>query len=284
MAKSLPPLTWFRSFEASARYLSFTAAAEEIGLTQSAVSQQVKSLETRLGVPLFVRRPRGLMLTDDGRRLLPQVGAALEALADAANAFDTAPAENLLTVAASVSVAHWVIAPHLPDFTARHPDVRARFLSAIWPDDFHSARADVEIRFGSTKQVGENAERLRPNRLVALKSPMLTGALRDLPLIETVGTSSGWRAWADRIGGASRPTFYADTYGMALQLAAQGNGVALVSELLAGHAIQSGLIARAHGASIPCPEGYFLSTKESNPAASRFREWFLDQLPTPSQD
>jgi len=278
MAKSLPPLTWFRSFEAAARHLSFTAAAEEIGLTQSAVSQQVKSLELRLRVPLFVRQARGLMLTDDGRRLLPEISAALDALAGAASRFEAGPVENLLTVATSVSVAQWVIAPRLPDFTARHPNIRLRLLSAIWPDDFHSARADVEIRFGSSKQAGRNAEPLQPNNLIALKSPALAGTLDTLPLIETVGTSSGWRAWSDKVGGHRKPSLFADTYGMALQLAAHGNGVALVSAVLAGHAIQTGVVERAHSASIPSQEGYFLSIAEPSNAASQFRAWFLEQL------
>lgn len=279
MAKSLPPLTWFRAFEAAARHLSFTAAAQEIGLTQSAVSQHVKSLEMRLRVTLFVRRARGLSLTDEGRRLLPQVGAALETLAAAASSFDAAPTENLLTVATSVSVAQWVIAPQLPDFTARHPTARVRFLSAIWPDDFNTARADVEIRFGSEKQVGKNADLLKPNRLVALKSPQLVGDLDDLPLIEAVGTSDGWRAWAEKIGGEPHPVIFADSYGMALQMAAHDNGVALASELLATHALQTGLLARAHPASIPCQEGYFLSIDETKPIASQFRAWLLANLP-----
>jgi DNA-binding transcriptional LysR family regulator len=278
MAKSLPPLTWFRSFEAAARHLSFTAAAEEIGLTQSAVSQQVKSLELRLRVPLFVRQARGLMLTDDGRRLLPEISAALDALAGAASRFEAGPVENLLTVATSVSVAQWVIAPRLPDFTARHPYIRLRLLSAIWPDDFHSARADIEIRFGSSKQAGQNAEPLTPNNLIALKSPDLAGTLDSLPLIEAVGTSGGWRAWSDKVGGHRQPSLFADTYGMALQLAAHGNGVALVSAVLAGHAIQSGVVERAHPASIPSQEGYYLSIAEPSPEASQFRAWFLEQL------
>lgn len=278
MAKSLPPLTWFRSFEAAARHLSFTAAAEEIGLTQSAVSQQVKSLELRLRVPLFVRQARGLMLTDDGRRLLPEISTALDALAGAASRFEAGPVENLLTVATSVSVAQWVIAPRLPDFTARHPNIRLRLLSAIWPDDFHSARADVEIRFGSSKQAGRNAEPLQPNNLIALKSPTLSGTLDTLPLIETVGTSSGWRAWSDKVGGQRHPSLFVDTYGMALQLAAHGNGVALVSAVLAGHAIRTGVVERAHSASIPSQEGYFLSVPEPSAAASQFRSWFLEQL------
>src|SRR6056300_740916 len=120
MAKSLPPLTWFRAFEAAARHLSFTAAANEIGMTQSAVSQQVKALETRLRVALFTRHARGLSLTDDGRRLLPQVTSSLGQLAAATESYDTGSPETLLTVASSISVIQWVISPNLRDFQACH--------------------------------------------------------------------------------------------------------------------------------------------------------------------
>lgn len=279
MAKSLPPLTWFRSFEAAARHLSFTAAAEEIGLTQSAVSQQVKSLEMRLRVPLFVRHPRGLALTDHGRRLLPEIGAPLDALAAAAGRFDTGPAAGLLTVATSVSVAQWLIAPKLPDFSAAFPGIRLRILSAIWPDDFHSAQADVEIRFGSQKQVGPDAEPLIPNRLIAVKSPHLSKPLEELALIEAVGTSVGWRKWMETRGAPPRdPTLYVDTYGMALQLAANGNGVALVTEVLAESAIRTGSVIRASAASLAAAEGYYLRTPGDRAAALDFRRWFLEQI------
>lgn len=279
MAKSLPPLTWFRSFEAAARHLSFTAAAEEIGLTQSAVSQQVKSLELRLRVPLFVRLPRGLALTDHGRRLLPEIGAPLDALAAVSGKFDAGPATDLLTVATSVSVAQWVIAPKLPAFTAAFPGIRLRILSAIWPDDFHSAQADVEIRFGSQKQVGADAELLQPNRLVAVKSPGLIKPLEDLPLIEAVGTSIGWRDWFEKRRSANQePSLYADTYGMALQLAANGNGAALVSEVLADSAIRSGSVVKASGLGIPAAEGYFLKTPGDRAGALDFRNWFMAQI------
>jgi LysR family glycine cleavage system transcriptional activator len=281
MAKSLPPFGWLRAFEAAARHLSFTAAAEEIGLTQSAVSQQVKSLETRLGVPLFMRKARGLALTDAGRKLLPEVDAPLQALAAAMDIVDTGPAKNLLTIATSVSVAHWVIAPRLPDFQARFPALRVRIHSAIWPDDFHSTRADVEIRFGSARQGGVDAEPLLPNQLIALKSPSLRGDLHELPLIEAVGTSSGWQAWAKLVGSTPPPSLYTDTYGMALHLAAHGNGVALVSELLADHALKTGLVERAHPASISSHEGYFLSIAQDKPEALEFREWLLGRLSLP---
>ena len=278
MKKSLPPLTWFRAFEAAARHRSFTAAGDEIGLTQSAVSQQVKALESRLRVSLFTRHARGLSLTDDGRKLLPQVGAALGTLASATEVFDAGPTQNLLTIATSVSVAQWIIAPYLQDFTRTHPNVRVRFLSAIWPDEFNASRADVEIRFGSAKQVGKDAELLTPDGLVAMKSPALTGALEDLPLIEAVGTSGGWKGWSEQIGARCEPTLFADSFGMALHLAAEGNGVALVSELLIQNALQTGQLTRAHPASIPSNEGYYMSVNDQNPAARDFRAWLLDVL------
>lgn len=78
MSRSAPPVTWFRAFEAAARHLSFTAAADELGMTQSAVSQQVKAMETRFDTALFTRKPRGLALTDAGRKLVPQVAQALQ--------------------------------------------------------------------------------------------------------------------------------------------------------------------------------------------------------------
>lgn len=281
MAKSLPPLTWFRAFEAAARRLSFTAAGDEIGLTQSAVSQQVKALETRLRVTLFTRHARGLSLTDDGRKLLPQVGSALGMLSAATADFDAGPAANMLTIAASISVTQWVIAPNLADFRRRHPDIRLRFLSAIWPDDFHSARADVEIRFGSEKQAGKDAILLTPNRLVAVKSPLLDGDLFSLPLIETVGTSNGWKNWSDSVGHVPQPQLFADSYGIALHLSSHGGGIALVSEVLLSHAVEAGLVERAHPADIPGHEGYYLSIDEKNAHAVQFQKWLLDLLAQP---
>lgn len=277
MGKSLPPLNWFRAFEAAARTLSFTAAAEEIGMTQSAVSQQVKALEQRLGTPLFERRPRGLTLTDAGRRLLPQVDAALAALTAATGGFDTAPAGPLLTVAASVSVIEWILAPRLAGFVGAHPGARLRFVSAVWPDDFArpAAVADVEIRFGSRGQAGAGAEPLMPDRLIALSAAGAEVAFDRLPLIETVGTSDGWRAWAAAGMALPAPALMADSYGVALQMAQHGHGVCLVSEVLAGHALRAGLVRRAHPLSIPAHQGYHVSAAPGHGLAAAFRDWLL---------
>lgn len=280
MARTLPPLAWFRAFEAAARKLSFTGAAEEIGMTQSAVSQHVKSLEMRLGVALFIRQARGLSLTDDGRNLLPQVTAALETLSVATQNMEAAPSKNLLTVATSVSVAQWIIAPRLASFTHQFPHVRLRFISTIWPDDFHTVRANVEIPFGSQKQFGKDATLLEPSGLVALKSPRLEGDLLDLPLIESVGTSGGWKSW--KIDGAHslKPQIFVDSFGAALNMAVHGNGVALVSEVLSHPAIESGQLIRADDTVLPCSEGYYLRIDAQVPAAIQFHDWLLAQLET----
>ncbi|GGA21918.1 LysR family transcriptional regulator [Neptunicoccus cionae] len=279
MAKSLPPLTWFRAFEAAARHLSFTAAAEEIGMTQSAVSQQVKSLESRLGVALFVRQARGLMITDDGRKLMPQVTSALETLGAAARSFEIGTTQNLLTIATSVTVAQWFIAPRLATFRMRHPDVRFRFLSTIWPDDFNSISADVEIPFGSEKQFGQGAVLLEPNGLVAMKSPALDGPLERLPLIEAVGTSSGWKNWQEGRNLDLAPRIYVDSFGAALNMAVHGNGVALVSEALSQPALDSGTLVLADSHIAPSQEGYYLRADPRNTTAMVFRDWMLEESP-----
>ncbi len=282
MAPSLPPLNWFRAFDAAARNLSFTAAADEIGMTQSAVSQQVKSLEVRLGVLLFERKARGLALTDHGRRLLPQVDSALATLTSATGAFVTDQASDLLTVSASISVIQWVIAPMLPEFTRTHPDIVLRLIGAVWPDEFTQTAADVEIRFGSRKQAGSDAELLGSDLLVPLKAPTLEGKVEDLPLIEAVGTSDGWKPWAQAAGMVSlSPSLFVDSYGPALQMAIYGNGVCLVHKFLAAAPIQQDLIEQAHRVSIAANESYFLSVKSKTTAALAFRDWILEATGSP---
>ncbi len=280
MARSLPPLTWLRSFEASARHLSFTAAAQELGLTQSAISQQVRSLELRLGVQLFVRKPRGLALSDDGRRLLPQIGASLDQLATAISAFETGSQTGLLTVAASVSVARWLIAPQLKTFLQENPDQRIRLIGTIWPDEFSTSLADVEIRFGSEQQVGGGAERLMPDDLIPVAVPMLAQRLDQQVLIEAVGTSQGWRDWSrlDREANDLVPSVYVDSYGAALDLAINGAGVALTSSLLAADAIGDARVVVVKETRLPSVEGYFLAASTRSEAAQAFAAWLKSRV------
>lgn len=271
MSRALPPLTWFRAFEAAARHLSFTSAADELALTQSAVSQHVRALENRLGVPLFLRKPRGLALTDAGRRLLPEVSAALGRLAAASELFETGAPDGLLTVATSVSFAQWYLVPGMKSFVGTHEGARIRLISTIWPDDFRTSNADIEIRFGSRDLVGEGAEQLLPDELVAVASPKLleghetpssdSAVLEQYPLIQAVGTSDDWKSWSACQGWelARQPTLFVDSHGLAVDLARSGAGIALTSSLLAAPCLADGSLVRTNVVSSPARDGYFLA-------------------------
>lgn len=287
MARALPPLTWFRAFEGAARHLSFTAAAQELGLTQSAVSQHVRSLELRFQTALFVRKPRGLALTDAGRRLLPDVTAAMERLAGAAQTFETPAPAGTLTVAASVSFAQWFFVPGMRSFLDANPDIRIRLVTTIWPDDFAASTADVEVRFGAAAHVGHDAERLGPDRMVAVRAPENDApsdweALRHHRLIQAVGTSDTWLRWAthNRLPPPDTIAVQADSHGLSVDLAQAGVGVALTSVLLAAPGLADGRLVRAHDADAPATDGYFLAiSKDADAArAARFTVWMKERI------
>jgi len=284
LSRALPPLTWFRAFDAAARHLSFTAAAEELGLTQSAISQHVRSLELRFGVVLFERKPRGLALTDEGRRMVPDVNRALSTLAEVSRDFDNRPEGPSLTIASSVSIAQWYLAPGIADFRTANPDITIRIMNTTWPDEFHLPIADVEIRFGSERLVGKGAERLGPNRSIVVASPDLSIEPDNLarhPLIAPVGTSDGWRPWADAVGyaGPIEPTLLVDSHGMAVDLASRGAGVALTSSLIAAPAIAQGKLHQIDLPTIESIDGYYLAqNSDTKETAAHFCTWFRDQV------
>ncbi len=292
MTRSLPPLTWIRAFESAARHLSFTAAAAELGLTQSAVSQHVRALERRLGVPFFLRKPRGLALTDAGRRLVPEVSAGLGKLTDAVAIFESGVPDGLLTVATSVSFAQWFLAPGLGRFLADNPELRVRIVSTIWPDHFATSTADIEIRFGSRDLVGEGAEQLLPDRLIVVASPNLLPSLADrpldwvslrqYPLIQAVGTSDDWKRWAEHVllGEEPEPSLFVDSHGLAVDIARSGAGVALTSSLLAMPCLAEETLKVAHQASAPAEDGYFLAIDPdgNNDAVDSFVRWLKSEI------
>ncbi|MDC0947763.1 LysR family transcriptional regulator [Gammaproteobacteria bacterium] len=280
MSRSLPPLGWFRSFEASARHLSFTAAAAEIGVTQSAISQQVRALEQRLGVELFVRKARGLALTDEGRKLLPAVGASLQTLAEATRRIDHGSNMRRLSVAASISVVQWLIAPRIDAFLEDHPGQSLRLRGTLWPDDYQRRIADVEIRFGSARQVGREAIRLQPDGLIAVAANPLHGPLAAQTLIEAVGSASAWSNWTQdgEIGPLPEAIIQVDSWGLALDLAQQGQGVALTSALLAARPLADGRIVKVSDRTIESDDGYYLSIDDTVPEAIAFGQWLLTDL------
>src|SRR3954462_14285984 len=148
MAQNIPPLTAIRCFEAAARHLSFSRAAEELGMTQAGVSYQIKVLEDRVGEPLFLRGARGVTLTDSGRRIAPLIGEAFQQLraAFALIGDDTNAILKLTTL--TTFAANWLV-PKLGGFQLKHPEIAVRLDASNRVVDFAHEDFDVGIRSGS---------------------------------------------------------------------------------------------------------------------------------------
>ncbi|MBH8579194.1 LysR family transcriptional regulator [Bisbaumannia pacifica] len=275
MAKStalLPSLEWVRVFEAAARLGSFTAAAEELGLTQAAVSQRIRHLEERLGVALFERRARGVALSVQGEAWLPHVQQAIERLTQSADSLFAAPRSRLGLMASASLLELWVI-PRLAALRARLPG-RQLVLATMhrWPD-YAQAEADLEIRFGDGDWPGREAHRLFGEVLTPMAAPALMasdGEWRSLPRIAVAGPRLGWREWERCLGEAPgpAPALRLDTFVQALRAAEAGAGVLLGSLPLCQAALDGGRLCRLSSAELPMAEGYWL-TRPAEGAADR---------------
>ncbi len=173
--RQLPSLDLLRGFEAAARHLSFTRAAEELHLTQSAVSRQVAALESGVGTPLFVRRNRGLALTEAGEALFRAAGSALSEIGRALEQI-TAPARDSLNVTASVAFSALWLVPRLPRFLADHPEVDVRLSATARLLDLGRDRIHVAIRFCEPRAVPPGTALLMSTEVVPVCAPRL---LRD---------------------------------------------------------------------------------------------------------
>ena len=288
MQKKLPPLNWFRAFECAARNQSFTIAALELGLTQSAISQQVRLLEQKFGVTLFVRLPRGLALTDTGRSILPNVSKSIKSLARIAESFEPKQTENTLTIAVSISFAQRFIIPNLSTFLGDNSGAQIRIKSILWPDEFMASDADIEIRFGSSETVGQDAKELYQDRIVLVCAPGLLSKkptwadICDAPRIQIVGTSETWEKWSAefKLELPRSITQLVDSHGLAIDLARSGTGVALTSHLLAIPAIVEGTLVMPFKENIIASDRYFISVKEpqKNTLVEKFCLWLHSEV------
>lgn len=273
MAKKLPPLNWLRSFEASARHLSFTLAAAELNLTQAAVSKQIKNLEFSLGVDLFVRLPRSLELSEDGAAYLPAVKEAIDRLASATNELFGQKRVEALNVRCSLVFFNCVLGPKLPDFYQQHTKADLRFTTNIWRSSGDlDAGIDMEIRYGRGDWKGLNSQRLTVDELVPVCSPTL---LKDKPLnsisdlkhhtlLHVIGYEEGWGHWLSATGNAdvnANNGMQFDTLISAFQMAEQGMGVALGRSSLVERFIESGVLVTPLKETVTTEEAFYLVTK-----------------------
>lgn len=285
--KSLPPLNWLRAFEASARALSFTGAAAELGLTQSAISQQIKSLEAYLGRALFHRRARRLELTEAGRNYLPVVQEAFATLATGTRSLLGVDRGRVLHVRANLSFSVHVLGPRLGELFARFPWMRINISSAIWEPEPHEGPADVEIRFGMQPRDDARAERLNHDMFYPVARPGLLRRVEDLTdqaLFDCSGMTCTWEAWM-RGQGRSLPegktVTYASTYAVALAAAEAGAGAALIHDTLAATVLTGGRLEAPPWHREPMREAYWLIEPEpasATPASRTFAGWLREVM------
>ena len=176
MLKTLPPLSALRAFEAVARRLSFSRAAEDLHVTPGAVSQQIRSLEELLGESLFVRTKRSVALTDVAMQMLPDIQAGLETLSRAINSKATSSSGKTLTISVAPSFASKWLLPRLAEFSDQHPDIDLRISATVALADFRRDKVDLAIRLGRGSYPDLHAERLFGETLAPLCSPKLLKA------------------------------------------------------------------------------------------------------------
>lgn len=286
LMNALPPILWMQAFEAAARTLSFTRAGQELGVTQSAVSQRIRLLEDRLGQQLFLRYPRSLALTPAGKAWLPSVQEAFTRLLEGTAEVFGAHPEASVTLRATPVIQQIWLAPRLVAFHGRHPDIVVHVVSAIWRDDFGVEGADIEIRYGLGDWEGVERLSLGRETMMPVCSPEIAGRLHvpsDLAgetLLHAPGFAVGWSAWLEEagIGGFDRQclALSCDSQIMTLTLAAQGGGVALIHQGLLEE--RNDLVAPFDHAA-PTEEGFWLVRAvkhEPRPEAVLLWEWLGD--------
>ena len=289
----LPPLTWLRAFEAAARHLSFTQAASELNLTQSAVSQHVRSLETALGAALFVRRTRALQLTEAGANYLPVVQEAFAILAGGTRALSGGDRGQRLRVTCNLAFSTFWLAPRLGALLSANPWLSLDVTTPIWDPPGQEGVPEIEIRFGRAAAMPATARRLTQDLAYPVCAPDLAPELRDwvaAPLFDCAGILTNWEAWLasqDKSLPAGRAVNLASTYVVAMTAARSGAGLSMSHDSLAGLLLESGALVRPYEHAIEMPEGYYLLSAPGHagtPALRCFTDWFLghfDVRPSP---
>jgi len=287
MARRLPSLNGLRAFEAAARQLSFTRAAEELNVTQSAVSHQIRALEEQMGVSLFRRVNQGLLLTDAGQLLLPPVRDALDRLAAGVERVRGHEASGRLTVSVSPYFAGRWLMPRIGRFRALHPEIELRLSASQQYVDFtRETDIDMGLRHGLGVWEGLSAVRFLDDEVFPVCSPTLAPPLRtpaDLRAHVLLDDEQHgyWRAWLVAVGlDDLAPTagLRLTDIGLALQAALAGQGVAMGRASLVEEDLAAGRLVRPFALSIPADYGIYAVCPEAaaeRPKIAAFRDWLI---------
>lgn len=287
MARTHLPLNALRAFESSARHLSFTLAADELNVTQAAVSQQVRGLEARLGVALFRRLPRGLALSDEGHALLPVLAESFGRMEAVVQQFDNGHFFEVLTVGVVGTFAVGWLLPRLRLFQQSCPFVDLRLMTHNNVVDLAGEGLDYAIRFGDGNWPGLKAEHLMAAPLSVLCAPAIAARIarpRDLAQQTLLRSyrAEDWPAWFAEAGAACPairgPVF--DSSRLMVEAAMQGAGVALAPASMFERELDESRLVRPLPTEVTTGSYWLVRLKSRRPSAAMeaFRRWLADYI------
>jgi LysR family glycine cleavage system transcriptional activator len=292
MTARLPSLNGLRAFEAAARHLSFTLAASELSVTQTAISHQIRRLEEELGVRLFIRQNRALALTPEARDYLPGIRAAFNDLRLATDRLLRKDDDKVLTISTLASLAAKWLLPRLTDFQEQHPGIDVRITTSTSLVDFQRDDVDAAIRYGRGQWQGLRADWLMADELFPVCSPSLLRGdkplrqpedLRGYTLLHTSNANSDdWRLWLTAAGQPSdiarQPGITFDMIFMTIQAAIDGIGVAMGRTSYVQDDIAKGRLVVPFKIALPADAGFYLVAPEGRreaPKLTAFRDWLI---------
>ena len=293
----LPPLSAVRVFEAAARHQNFTQAAGELGMTQAAVSYQMRILEERLGAPLFARVKGRVQLTEAGRRVAPLVGKAFETLEDAFSGF-VAEDQAVLSLSAAQTMATTWLAPRLGSFQIRHPDLAVRLSTDNRLVDFSTGEFHAAIRVGRGEWPGLRSHfmfRLNFTPICSAEFAAQHNLKVPAQLLEVQRLSPGddwWRDWMREAGvaepgcGGVDPGLVLDNQVMEANAAFSGAGIALMTPMLWREELKSGRLVQPFEHVHITDRSHWLVYPESRrnqPKIAAFRDWLLAECAKQAQ-
>lgn len=292
MNRRLPPLNALKAFEAAARHLSFTKAADELYVTQAAVSHQIKSLEDFLSMKLFFRKNRSLLLTEQGQSYYLDLKDIFISLQEATERLYVYGTKGAITIAMPPSFAIQWLVPRINKFSLIHPDIDVRIKAVDFDDGFLADDVDVAIYYGRGKWSGLQADKLHTEYLTPVCSPMLLDGTKPLDELDDLrhhmllhdSSRQSWNTWIKHfnVNGVQveqGPIFSHTT--MVLQAAALGQGIALANSVLARPEIAAGRLLCPFEERLISKSSYYLVCHPSQAELGKisvFRHWLLEQV------
>lgn len=297
MARRLPPLNSLKAFEAAARNLSFTKAAEELFVTQAAISHQIKLLEDHLSIKLFMRRNRSLLLTEEGQSYYLDIKDIFVNLHDATERLLSRGAKGSVSIALTPSFAIQWLVPRLSDFAAHNSDIDVRIKAQDHDDNSLTDDVDVAIYYGKGHWSGTHADKLHTEYLIPVCSPLLLSQnnglktlddLRNFTLLHDTARTN-WKDYLKSVGvqdiNVNQGPIFSHS-SMVLQAAIHGQGIALAHSVLAQPDIDSGRLVVPFTQALVSERAYYLVCRDSqidSPKIKIFRNWLLNKVKKESQ-